>query len=179
MVTPLSGLIQPGPSFEEPLEMLAVCHERMIDQCQLLGRLLPHVAANGADTAARETAHGILRYFDLAGEHHHQDEEVDLFPALRKYAGEHASLAEDLMNFITHEHELMRRAWKVQLRPQLLALRDGLAALKPQTFEHFTSLYLSHIDREDKELLPLAKLILGEDHLREMGLRMSARRKTG
>lgn len=178
MVIPFSSLLQPGPSFDQPLEMLATCHDRITDQCRLLEKLLPHVAAHGPDEQSRDAANGVLRYFDLAGEHHHLDEELELFPALRKHAGEQMGVAEELIKFILHEHELMRRAWKLQLRPQLLALRDGLAALKPQTIEHFTGLYLGHIEREENELLPFARQILGEEPLRVMGLAMTARRKT-
>jgi len=38
-------------------------------------------------------AQGILRYFDTAGQLHHQDEEQDLFPALHAAPGMAHSLA--------------------------------------------------------------------------------------
>ena len=62
--------------------MLAACHGRVESQCDTLRRLLPHVAAHGADVQAREAAVAVMRYFDTAARHHHADEEVDLFPAL-------------------------------------------------------------------------------------------------
>src|SRR5262245_7979997 len=74
-----SGL---SPTFEAPLEMLAACHRRIERQCETLSRLVPHLAAHGADGEARAAAAAVMRYFDTSGMQHHEDEERDLFPAL-------------------------------------------------------------------------------------------------
>ena len=44
---------EPAPSFDEPLEMLSACHERIEAQLATLERLCEHLAAQGNDTEAR------------------------------------------------------------------------------------------------------------------------------
>ena len=66
--------------------MLSACHGRVERQCETLLRLVPHLAANGPDQAAREAAQNVMRYFDTSAPHHHADEEEDLFPALLRSA---------------------------------------------------------------------------------------------
>ena len=48
------GFQTPAAGFEVPLEMLSACHGRVERQCQTMLRLVPHLAANGPDQAARE-----------------------------------------------------------------------------------------------------------------------------
>ncbi len=74
-------LKQPGPSFDEPLEMLAACHERIEAQLRTLERLGPHLEKHGCDAEAKAAAQAVLRYFDTAGRLHHQDEDDDQRPA--------------------------------------------------------------------------------------------------
>jgi hypothetical protein len=50
------GFDTPAAGFEVPLEMLSACHRRVERQCQTMLRLVPHLAANGPDPAAREEA---------------------------------------------------------------------------------------------------------------------------
>ena len=71
-----------SPSWDDPLEMLQACHERIEAQLALLARLRTHLAEHGVDQAAQEAIAGIQRYFTLAAPLHHQDEEEDLFPAM-------------------------------------------------------------------------------------------------
>jgi hypothetical protein len=67
----------PAPSFDEPLEMLAACHERIEDKLKVLERLAPHLEKSGCDPEAKSAAHAVLRYFDTSGVWHHQDEDED------------------------------------------------------------------------------------------------------
>jgi hypothetical protein len=48
----------------------------------LLERLAVHLREQGADGPARQAAQDVMRYFDLAGPAHHEDEERHLFPRL-------------------------------------------------------------------------------------------------
>ena len=49
---------------------------------KLFERLVAHVRAQGHDAASRSAAADVLRYFDLAAPHHHQDEELHVLPPL-------------------------------------------------------------------------------------------------
>lgn len=72
----------PSAGFNEPFEMLDACHERVGRMLALLQRLREHLEGGRADEPARQAARDVMRYFDLAAPHHHQDEETHVFPAL-------------------------------------------------------------------------------------------------
>lgn len=76
----------PAPGFDQPLEMLQACHGRIEERLQTLERLAEHAATRGPDANAQSAAKDVLRYFDTSGAQHHQDEDEDLFPLLRKRA---------------------------------------------------------------------------------------------
>ena len=89
----IPGFSAPAVGFEQPFEMLEACHDRVRRSLALLRRIVDHVDAHGHDAASRSAVADVLRYFDLAGPHHHEDEEEDLFPALiekaRRLSGQH------------------------------------------------------------------------------------------
>lgn len=159
--------------FDHPLEMLSACHDRIEERCDLLHRLVNHLAAAGCDEQARQAAMSVLRYFDSAGQHHHEDEEQDVFPALRA-TGEAG--AAQLVAKLRAEHAEMGRAWE-RLRFTLATLAAGTGAgLQADEVKSFTTLYRDHIAHEETELLPLARNLLDESTLRAIGGAMAKRR---
>jgi hemerythrin-like domain-containing protein len=171
-------LKQPGPSFDEPLEMLAACHERIEAQLRTLERLGPHLEKHGCDAEAKSAAQAVLRYFDTSGKLHHQDEDEDLFPLLRGRAGvagrpDVAAAIEEL----EREHGTMEGQW-TRLRERLLAIAGGEARLDPEDVARFAWLYRRHMDREATAVLPFARETLDPAQRASLGERMAARRKT-
>ena len=166
-----------GASFEVPLEMLAACHERVRNQCATLHRLVPHLAQHGADEAARSAAAAVLRYFDTAARDHHADEETDLFPALiESMAGSDAVCLHDIVGALTADHRALEANWR-PVRAKLEAIAAGAAAtLESQDIEPMITLYERHIEREEKELLPMAARLLTDDALERIGRAMRERR---
>lgn len=169
-------LKDPGPSFDEPLEMLAACHERIERQLETLERLGPHLETQGCDAQARSAAQAVLRYFDTAGRFHHQDEDEDLFPILRGRAAmagrpEVAAVIEEL----EREHATMDAEWN-RLRQRLAAIADGDARLDPEDVSRFAWLYRRHMQRESAAVLPFAREALDEAQRASLGRRMAARR---
>src|ERR1051325_6410992 len=67
-------MTQAGPSFDQPLEMLAACHERIEEKLAALEQLVRHLETHGCDADARAGAQAVLRYFDTSGVYHHQEE---------------------------------------------------------------------------------------------------------
>lgn len=169
------GHAAPVAGFEVPIEMLAACHGRVEQQCATLTRLVAHVAANGADTAARQAAAAVMRYFDLAAPHHHADEEADLFPALR--AGGASADLQALMARLMGEHRELEARWG-GLRLHLDALQHGALPPAPWVAEvsGFCALYADHIAREERELLPAARARLTAAELDGVGRAMRLRR---
>lgn len=173
MATGLPGANIPAPTFDDPLGMLAACHERIAAQCALLEKLVPHIKLHGCDEQARQAAVGVLRYFDTAGQHHHQDEEQDLFPQL--LAGTDP-VAASLISRILAEHRTLEENWQA-LRPRLLAIAEAASTqLDAQVVTRFNAGYAAHIALENKELLPLAERLLDAAQRETLGRRMAARR---
>lgn len=164
------------PLFDQPLEMLQACHVRIEERLESLEKLAQHVAARGADGAAQSVAKEVLGYFDTSAADHHQDEDEDLFPLLRRHAAasgrpEVAAAIEEL----EREHATMERQWQ-RLRRGLAAIAKGDGALEAQEVERFAWLYRRHMERESAAVLPFAKQTLDADQLRALGDRMAARR---
>ena len=177
MNLPFPGAAGPDASFEVPLEMLAACHGRIEKQCRTLERLAGHLPRHGADAAAQEAAAAVLRYFDTAAPDHHADEEADLFPALiESMAGSDARCIRDLTNALTRDHRAIDAAW----RPLHAALQSVAAGdpepLTAAQVDPFIALQERHLALEERELLPMAQRLLGDDALQQIGQAMRQRR---
>jgi hemerythrin-like domain-containing protein len=171
------GFDAPAAGFEAPLEMLSACHGRVERQCQTLLRLVPHLAANGPDQAAREAAQNVMRYFDTSARHHHADEEEDLFPVLLRWAPE-AELARlhGLIDELLGQHRELEQAW-AELRWKVEGVWLGtMRTLEAEEVARLAELYRLHIAREEEELLPLARRFLEDKQLDLVGRAMRLRR---
>ncbi len=172
-------LLHAGPAvgFDEPFEMLEACHERVQRSLALLGRLVAHVDAHGHDAQSRSAAHDVLRYFELAAPHHHEDEERHVFPRLLAQGDEAVVQA---VQRLRDEHARMSELW-AQLRPVLQAWSgDAAGGAVPVDFraaaQAFASLYAGHIPVEEGLVFPTARAGLGRGELRAMGDEMRERR---
>ena len=165
-----------APGFDHPLEMLHACHGKILLQCETLEKLAVHLAEHGSDKAARQAAQGILRYFDTAGKFHHQDEELDLFPALRTCIGPDNAELESLLAHLLSEHTAMVSAWD-ELRVALLDIADGISTALPRMLlDRFIDSHRAHIACEESELLPMAEIRLDSRQIQALGETMSRRR---
>lgn len=167
-----------GAGFEHPFDMLAACHERMERTLALLDRLVTHVEAEGSDLQARDAARDVLRYFDIAGPAHHEDEERHVFPALEASGNDKlVALAQRLRD----DHQEITRRW-VALRPllaQVMAGDDAPFAELASAVESFRSLQATHLSLENDAAYMPAHTILadeGGEALRKMGDEMARRR---
>lgn len=167
----------PAPDFQHPLQLLSACHGRIASFNDLLMRLQPHLVANGSDADARQAAERILKYFDTAGQHHHEDEERNLFPVLREIAaGEGNREILGLLDLLMAQHQEMNQAWQ-DLRLYLLTLVEGgEVEATAMPVERFVGLYREHMPLEDKVLLPYASRVLQAAQLEAIGDAMAERR---
>ena len=163
----------PAAGFDQPFEMLGACHQRVERMLDLLERLLPHLAARGADAQAREAARDVMRYFDTAAPHHHEDEERHVLPLLRERG--HAALAERVLQ----EHRVMAAAW-AGVRAVLVELAQGRWLADQEAvaadWRAFGGLYREHIALEENQAFPLARALIGAEDLRAMADEMALRR---
>lgn len=145
--------LQPvAPSIDDPIELLVACHDKVRRFAGLTLRLRDHLAAKGPDNQAQEAARSILRYFSIAAPLHHDDEEVDLFPALRQLA------INDLnqhMAQLEAEHTELAALWQ-GLQAWLNATAEGQTHPSPDTVEAFAQRYQAHAQREEDQVYPFA-----------------------
>lgn len=166
---------QAAPSFDHPLELLHACHGKIMQQCAALRNLTAHLAGKGSDEQAQQAAQAILRYFDTSGQFHHQDEEEDLFPALRA-TGAEAAQVDALLQRILAEHIELAAAWDA-VHPLLVRIAAGEPApLTEALSENVIMGYFRHIALEEKELLPLSSRLLSPQQIEAIGRNMAARR---
>lgn len=174
----LPGHSAPGVGFEAPFEMLDACHERVERMLRLLGKIREHVATHGADAQARDAARDVMRYFDQAGPHHHEDEERHVFPAL---LAQRDPAVVAVVIRLKHDHREMAVMW-AQARAALQALVDadkgwaGFSADDLQRFDAYDALYRRHLVDENGVVYPAARSVIRGAALQAMCADMMARR---
>jgi hemerythrin-like domain-containing protein len=172
----MSSVLFPGPAagFDEPIEMLEACHQRVQRMVALLERLAPHLAAHGSDEQARQAAADLTRYFDTSAVHHHDDEERHVLPLLVRLG--HPALAQELFD----AHRALGAAW-ARIRDELAAVQagqplQGPARPREQRWQQFAQAYRAHIALEEGTVFPLVAPALDDALRRAMGEDMAVRR---
>ncbi|MBI2732485.1 MAG: hemerythrin domain-containing protein [Aquabacterium sp.] len=151
--------IQPvAPSIGDPIELLLACHDKVRRFAGLTLRLRDHLAAKGPDKSAQEAAQSILRHFTLAAPLHHDDEELDLFPALRQLA---VGALDQEMGQLEAEHAELAALWQ-SLQAWLQAPVAGQPHAAPDTLTAFAQRYPAHAQREEALVYPYATRLTPE-----------------
>jgi pyridoxamine 5'-phosphate oxidase len=169
-----------APGFDQPIAVLKHCHGRIRKQLGTLERLLSHLPEHGADEAARQAASAVLKYFEKAAHLHHDDEEQDLIPMLRAVAqGDDAATLQALAPVILQDHKDMDALWQ-DLHEQLSAIAEGSAsALSTSSVQRFSQRYLSHMEREESTMAPMALRLFSPEQMTQLGTAMQRRRGIG
>ena len=180
MTPEVPGSCAPAEKFEAPLGKFSACHHRTERECASLKHVVAHVVVRGADSEARTTAAAVMRYFDGDARHHHADEEEELFPALLEaVGGSDAVCLRELTESLAADHCRLSALWQ-RLRAALQRVVEGetvaVASCLSCDVEAFISLYERHIEREERELLPMAARLLSDSDLDRIGRAMRARR---
>ncbi|MBX9835978.1 MAG: hemerythrin domain-containing protein [Burkholderiaceae bacterium] len=174
--TALPGFGAPAVGFDTPFEMLEACHERMQRSLALLEKLCNYLHDHACDDSARQAAQDVLRYFDVAGPLHHQDEELHVFPIV---LAQGAPGVVDRVRQLQHDHQHMDMHWR-DARRRLLALAQGqcntFSAEDEATFALFSQGYAAHISCEEDVVYPAARALLSESVVQQMGQEMRRRR---
>ena len=162
----------PAAGFDMPLTLLAACHQRILQFCSMLERLLVHIENHGVDDLQSvETSRLIHRYFSSAGKHHHQDEEQDLFPMLLQ----HEPDLEPLLSQLADTHKQLDASWE-QLAPLLQSLPDTSIPDLSMAALNFAKQSREHVQFENRELLPRAAMLLTTTEQQRLGIAMAKRR---
>lgn len=166
-----------APGFDQPIAVLKHCHDRIRKQLATLDKLMPHLAAHGADEQARQAASAVMKYFDKSAHWHHADEEENLLPMLQATAqGEDAALLAQLGPVIIDEHRQMDAMWQ-GLHEQLSAVAGGAAGtLRETDVRRFADMYAAHMEREESQIAPMAKRLFSAQQMAQLGHAMQVRR---
>jgi len=160
------------PDFNDPLNILRTDHERILTHCEILEKLVPHIADNGVDDEARGAISRVLRCFTTSAVHHHQDKEQNLYPILNRQS---LKLA-DIIYRLKRELGELAGLWNIIGAD----LKTPTALQDNKTFatqvEKFCRGYRQHIAYEARELLGIAPHILSQRQLAELGDAMAKRR---
>jgi hemerythrin-like domain-containing protein len=172
----LPSPIKPA-SFLSPIEFIAAEHDRQLDVCAVLDRLV-HNPRHGATRGEIETARDYLRQ-DLPL--HIEDEEKDLFPLLKDCSLVNDNV-DEVFALLHREHEVDDRMVQEVLR-DLDVLVAGSPFPDPTMFLRnafaFRETHRRHLAWENALILPLARQRLGKGERLELGRRMAARRGLG
>ncbi|MEY4765364.1 MAG: hypothetical protein RI907_2037 [Pseudomonadota bacterium] len=161
------------PRIDDPMALLNACHDKVRHFSKLAQRLRDHVAAHGCDRQAREAATAVLRYFNLAAPLHHQDEDLDLYPALLALGDD--ALTQQVER-LSAQHGPLHEQW-VALRPWLEALASGATPVAPAPdVDAFAQGYRAHAQAEEQLLYPHASR-LSATQLCALADTMSQRRR--
>ena len=174
----LPGFSSPAVGFEQPFEMLEACHQRVQRSLGLLARIVEHVEHQGHDASSRGACGDVLRYFDLAGPHHHEDEERHLFPRLRDHPD---ARVREAVATLAQDHARLHALWQ---RLRAVLLRWRAADAPPPVGEderalvrQFSDGYTRHIALEEALAYPAARPLFSPDDQRRIGAEMAARRR--
>ena len=131
---------------------------------------------DAASRGALQAATDVLRYFDLAAPHHHEDEERHVFPPLSNHPDHRVRQA---VTTLQDEHVRMHALWQ-RLRAVLVAWRDTEPAPEITPADRtlvaeFAALYAGHISLEETVVYPAAQVVLDANALDPMGREMAAR----
>ena len=173
------SLFDASVGFDDPLEMLLACHRRIERQLETLGRLHAHLARQGVDAEASVAAQAILRYFGKPAEHHHEDEEKDVFPLVEQRipAGADKARFHALREQLEADHRAVRDLW-VRVRKPLEAIADGLPrTLQASDVKAFVEAYTRHIALEEAALHELFERWIDDRDRAALGRSMRERRE--
>ncbi len=163
----------PSSQLAEPLDYIFAEHFRQRVLCNMLDEIADH---ERPDKSAIEA---VLRYLRVEFAPHMQDEEHDLFPMLRRRA-EPEDRIDDVIAQLTQEHAADRLDAKLITEGLAKVLagkaKTGGASPLAKLLHRFAENERNHLTLENAIILPLARIRLTDDDIRNLAHRMAARR---
>ena len=161
---------------DQPIKDFSDCHVgivNILDDLTALSRQRDPVPQR------REVAGRVLRFFRDVVTTHHDEEETELFTAVRADAarGDERANVEALVGQLVAEHRRVEALY-AQLAPTLSAIEGGDdVSLDASAVAMLVTDYLAHARFEEEVFLPLSQAILGRnsDHMAALGLSLHIR----
>jgi len=155
-------------------DVLDPCHRQTVFALSKLAAVVTALRCGDDDAEVCTLAGEVVDHFEHTSRHHHEEEELWLFPQLLERGDGPASAA---IQRLRQDHRWIERNWR-ELGPMVDAVANGLHwvdldALQ-EASEVFTSLSLDHIALEEGCIYPQVRTRLPDrstrDLFRDMGL---------
>ncbi len=172
------------PDFTNPLRLLEHCHERIARQLESLERAGEVLRSRGPRSALKAFAaiDEACKHFAIAGMKHTEDEEISLFPRLRKHGGAAGEEAMTAMLELESQHRTAEELHR-QFDEFVKTLpRDGSADGREldcfsEMAAELMAFYRPHIFMENNLVFPIAARVLPVDEIHSLGQEMRKRRQ--
>lgn len=159
-------------TWDEPIEMLYACHGNVKRFCKQL-RLLPdYLTKYGCNQAVKNDVIQIITYFNRAAPLHHEDEELDFFPALVAIYPQ----AQHTIDELEKQHPYLHTCWAALAEKLNELIEQDKTEIDAMLIERFVSAYDRHITLEEP-LFEQGKNIISQTVLGEIGKKMAMRRQ--
>jgi hemerythrin-like domain-containing protein len=174
----LPGFQSPAVGYDEPFEMLIVCHERVQRMLDLLDRARMHALTKGCDANLNSAFTDVMRYFDLAAPQHHLDEELHVFPIVLAKGNQSQK---ELVAVLIQDHETMAHLWqsvRIILSEVLQTPRDlpVFSHRDNALIDDFRNAYAKHISNEELSIYPASTEYMTQNDFASMSEEMKVRR---
>lgn len=168
----------PNELLSNPLDYIAAEHARQRCVCAYLKQMAASM------TAARADAEAIVVFITRDLRLHHDDEDGDLFPALRKRVLQEDAL-DKVLDRLTDDHNCLDRLAAIivsalrrhldgsEARPEFIAIDDATSA----TMSSYAVSLLQHLSIENSIALVFARKRLTASDLETLSTSMTARRR--
>jgi len=178
---PIAMGSQGQPDFDQPIELMMDCHRRIERFLDVLRKVADRYTAQPLDTEGREALETALNYFSSAAPRHTADEEVSLFPRMRRMDDPRVEQAMAKIDRLESDH---RNAETAHARLDELGRTwcdDGSLSEEGSSefrglLDELAAAYGEHIPIEDEDIFILAKQLLDHEQLHAVGEEMKQRR---
>jgi hemerythrin-like domain-containing protein len=160
---------------QSPLADLWAFHQRMLDQCEALWRLVIYLGQCAPDAQSKLASEQLLAWFDRAGDAFRNEEEF-LYPALvGSLAHEDAEEVREMTATLARRHRALDALWS-RLRLTVASVAAG--ECRPEVIEaagEFIRLVRRQVENEQDSVLPLAQELIQEPDLSRIAEAVCAR----
>jgi len=176
--------VDAGVAINDPLQHLVACHDRIEQRLQILERVIPHLRSDSEEKRreARQALDNALRFLEVMGTLHTQDEEESVFPRVLANAGDDAPMLGELTTMLESQHREKEAVFE-QLKAHAASFPLAPEPPSPEQASRFeglvaqlAGLYRPHIMIENERLIPLSAPHLNQAQSDEIAQEMRARR---
>ncbi|MCU7938551.1 MAG: hemerythrin domain-containing protein [gamma proteobacterium symbiont of Bathyaustriella thionipta] len=179
-INPFKGSATPPEraTFEQPLELLLSCHEKIVHFSSALCNIVTALKKEGWNENYAASVDQVRHYFNVASAEHHLDEEGHLFPAIIALDPElktsHGMEMLTIINDMIKEHVESDALWEA-LDEMLAERSEDFATLETLSSQFKADMH-EHARIENEQIFPYAKKHISKDDFKKMGLAIAKRR---